>query len=175
MIRDPNGRRSTPPSSPLPKGQFEVLLAFATRAFFTDGQLHFPPDPGALNAGADAPPNIAYWSYNEGADTVVVNGKVWPNMNVQPPPIPLPHAGGREHAALGYAVRQSGEPHHRLPLTIIGSDGGYLPAPQVSPDVQFGITERADVLFDFSKFAPGTKIQLNNNYVGEGSDPGWGR
>ena len=49
-----------------------------------------------------------------------------------------------------------------------------MPAPQVSPDVQFGITERADVLFDFSKFPAGTKIQLNNNYVGEGSDPGLG-
>ena len=83
MIRDPNGTPLDAPSSPLPKGQFEVLLAFATRAFFTDGQLHFPPDPGSLNAGADAPPNIAYWSYNEGADTVVVNGKVWPNLNVQ--------------------------------------------------------------------------------------------
>ena len=41
----------------------------------------------------------------------------------------------------------------------------------MSPDVQFGITERADVLVDFSQFAAGTKIQLNNNYVGEGSDP----
>jgi len=52
-----------------------------------------------------------------------------------------------------------------VPFTIIGSDGGYLPAPQVVSDVQIGITERADLLVDFSQFAAGTKIQMNNNYV----------
>jgi FtsP/CotA-like multicopper oxidase with cupredoxin domain len=173
MIRDPNGTVLDAPSSPLPKGQFEVLLAFATRAFFTDGQLHFPPDPGSLNAGADAPPNIAYWSYNEGADTVVVNGKVWPNMNVQRQQYRFRMLGAANTQLwdMQFVNQATGAV---LPLTIIGSDGGYLPAPQASPDVQFGITERADVLFDFSKFAPGTKIQLNNNYVGSGSDPGLG-
>ena len=174
MIRDPNGTALDAPSSPLPKGQFEVLLAFATRAFFTDGQLHFPPDPGSLNAGADAPPNIAYWSYNEGADTVVVNGKVWPNMNVQPRQYRFRMLGAANTQLWDMQFVNQANPTTVYPLTIIGSDGGYLPAPQVSPDVQFGITERADVLFDFSKFPAGTKIQLNNNYVGDGSDPGLG-
>jgi spore coat protein A, manganese oxidase len=169
MIRDPNNPLDQA-SSPLPKGQFEVLLAFATRAFFTDGQLHFPPDPGELNAGADAPPEIAYWSYNEGADTVVVNGKTWPNLNVQPRQYRFRMLGAANTQLwdMQFVNQATGAV---LPMTIIGSDGGYLPAPQPSPDVQFGITERADVLFDFSKFAPGTKIQLNNLYVGEGSDP----
>ena len=112
MIRDPNAPLDQP-SSPLPKGQFEVLLGIATRAFFTDGQLHFPPDPGELNAGADAPPEIAYWSYNEGADTVVVNGKTWPNLNVQRRQYRFRMLGGREHAALGHAVRQSEQRRHR--------------------------------------------------------------
>jgi FtsP/CotA-like multicopper oxidase with cupredoxin domain len=168
MIRDPNSPLDQA-SSPLPKGQFEVLLAFATRAFFTDGQLHFPPDPGELNAGADAPPEIAYWSYNEGADTVVVNGKVWPNLNVQPRQYRFRMLGAANTQLwdMQFVNQATGAV---LPLTIIGSDGGYLPAPKVSPDVQFGITERADVLFDFSQFPAGTKIQLNNNYVGSEDD-----
>ena len=169
MIRDPNAPLDAP-SSPLPKGQFEVVLGFATRAFFTDGQLHFPPDPGELNAGADAPPNIAYWSYNEGADTVVVNGKVWPNLNVQRRQYRFRMLGAANTQLWDMQlVNQSNGAI--VPMTIIGSDGGYLPAPQVSNDVQFGITERADVLVDFSQFAAGTKIQMNNLYVGEGSDP----
>lgn len=169
MIRDPN----TPldgANSPLPKGQFEVVLAIASRAFFTDGQLHFPPDPGELNAGADAPPNIAYWSYNEGADTVVVNGAVWPNLNVQPRQYRFRLLGAANTQLWDLQlVNQS--THAVVPMTIIGSDGGYLPAPKASNDVQIGITERADVLVDFSKFAAGTKIVMNNNYVGEGSSP----
>ena len=173
MIRDPNAPLDQA-SSPLPKGQFEVLLAFATRAFFTDGQLHFPPDPGELNAGADAPPEIAYWSYNEGADTVVVNGKTWPNLNVQRRQYRFRMLGAANTQLwdMQFVNQATGA---IVPITIIGSDGGYLPAPQASNDVQFGITERADVLVDFSQFAAGTKIQMNNLYVGEGSDPGLGQ
>ena len=170
MIRDPNGTALDGASSPLPKGQFEVVLGIASRAFFTDGQLHFPPDPGELNAGADAPPNIAYWSYNEGADTVVVNGAVWPNLNVQRRQyrFRMLAAANTQLWDLQLVNQTTGAV---VPLTIIGSDGGYLPAPQVVPDVQIGITERADVLVDFSQFPAGTKIQMNNNYVGEGSSP----
>lgn len=49
-----------------------------------------------------------------------------------------------------------------VPMTIIGSDGGYLPAPQVVNNFTIGITERADVLVDFSSFAPGTQLTLLN-------------
>lgn len=169
MIRDPS-KPLDAPSSPLPKGPFEIPLVLASRAFFTDGSLHFPPDPGTLNAGADAPPNIAYWSYNEGADTVVVNGAVWPNLNVQRRQYRF-----RVLAAANtqlwdlQLVNQSNQAI--VPITIIGSDGGYLPAPQVVADVQIGITERADILVDFSPFPAGTKIVMNNNYVGSGSSP----
>ncbi len=173
MIRDPE----TPldgAHSPLPSGKHEVVLALASRAFFTDGQLHFPPDPGSLNAGADAPPNIAYWSYNEGADTVVVNGAVWPNLNVERRQYRFRLLGAANTQLWDVQlVNQSNQAV--VPVTIIGSDGGYLPAPKLSQDVQFGITERADVLVDFSKFAPGTKIVMNNNYVGDGSSPTLGK
>jgi FtsP/CotA-like multicopper oxidase with cupredoxin domain len=126
-------------AKPLPKGQFEVVLALATRAFFTDGQLHFPPDPGQLNAGADASPTIAYWSYNESADTVVVNGAVWPNLNVQPRQYRFRMLGAANTQL--WDLQLVNQSNNAVPFTIIGSDGGYLPAPQVSSDVQIGITE----------------------------------
>src|SRR4029077_7141123 len=47
-----------------------------------------------------------------------------------------------------------------VPFQVIGSDGGYLPAPLTTSDVQLGITERADILVDFSQFAAGTKIVM---------------
>jgi spore coat protein A len=169
MIRDP----STPldaANSPLPKGQFEIPLILSVKGFFTDGNLNFPPDRGSTNAGADAPPQVAYWSYNEGSDTVTVNGKAWPNLNVQRRQYRFRTlaAANTQLWDLQF-VNQSNSAV--VPFTIIGSDGGYLPAPKVVTDVQIGITERADILVDFSQFAAGTKIQMNNLYVGEGSDP----
>jgi hypothetical protein len=53
---------------------------------------------------------------------------------------------------------------------VIGSDGGYLPAPQTVTDVQIGLTERADILVDFSQFAAGTKVALIN-LVGHAGHP----
>ena len=112
-------------------------------------------------AGDDAPANIAYWTYNEGADENVVNGKVWPNLNVQRQQYRFRILMGGEHAALRPPARQQQRRRTTpVPFTIIGSDGGYLPAPQTVTDVQMGITERADILVDFSQFAAGTKIVM---------------
>jgi spore coat protein A, manganese oxidase len=185
FIRDPSNPLDAA-TSPLPKGQFEIPLAIAARRFYTDGELDFPPDRGTLNAGADSPPNMPYWSYNEAADEVLVNGSVWPNLNVQrrqyrfrmlaasnaqlfdlqlcigdivDDPDPVLMTNDKAHC--GGTI---------VPFTVIGSDGGYLPAPQTVTDVQIGITERADILVDFSQFAAGTKIKMMNK-VGLASQP----
>jgi len=173
FIRDP----STPldaASSPLPKGAFEIALAVSSKAFFTDGELNFPPDRGTLNAAADAPPNIPYWTYDEGADEVTVNGKVWPNLNVQRQQyrfrllaaantqlwdFQLVNCPVNNKPDTNSCVPDGGPV---VPFTIIGSDGGYLPAPQSETHVQMGITERADILVDFSQFAAGTQITMLN-------------
>jgi len=169
FIRDPN----TPldgANSPLPKGAFEIPLAVSTKAFFTDGELNFPPDRGSLNAGADAPPNIPYWSYNEGADEVTVNGKVWPNLNVQRQQYRFRVLAAANTQLWDFQLVNSSN-GAVVPFTIIGSDGGYLPAPVAATHVQLGITERADILVDFSQFAAGTQIVMNNNFVGNTDSP----
>ena len=167
FIRDPNNPLDGP-SSPLPRGEFEIPLAIFSRAFFTDGSLHFPPDPGTLNAGADAPPNIAYWSYNEGADTVLVNGVTWPNLNVQPRQYRFRVLAAANTQIWDFQLTNGTAV---VPFTIIGSDGGYLPAPQLVTHVQLGITERADILVDFSQFPAGTQIVMNNLFVGTSDSP----
>src|SRR5215470_7544014 len=82
FIRDPRTALDGP-NTPLPTGQFEIPLTVFPRAFFTDGELNFPPDRGALSAGNEAPDNNAYWTPAEKSDTVEVNGVAWPNLNVQ--------------------------------------------------------------------------------------------
>jgi FtsP/CotA-like multicopper oxidase with cupredoxin domain len=218
FIRDPKNTPLDEPSSPLPTGQFEVPLVLSARQFYTDGNFDFPPDRGTLNSanagdqnGGDSPPNQPYWSYNEGADEIMVNGGVWPNLNVEPRQYRFRMLAGANaqlfdaqlcvgdwnaandadagtnsmvgvtpdgnSAVCGQIINVNADagtftvvPGTIVPITIIGSDGGYLPAPKVANDVQIGITERADVLVDFSKFKAGTKIAMIN-LVGHGGNP----
>ena len=160
FIRDPNTPLDAA-NSPLPKGQFEIPLTVFTRAFFTDGELNFPPDRGGLTAGDDAPDNIAYWTYDQDSDVTIVNGVAWPNLNVQRQQyrFRLLMASNNELFDYQFVNQSDGSV---VPFTIIGSDGGYLPAPVTVTHVQLGITERADILFDFSQFAAGTQIKLMN-------------
>ncbi len=168
FIRDPNNPLDQS-TSPLPKGEFEIPLAVFSRAFFTDGELNFPPTRGSLNAGADAPPNIAYWSYNEAADTVLVNGVTWPNLNVQRRQYRFRVLAAANTQLWDFQfVNNIGG---IVPFTIIGSDGGYLPAPRNVTHVQLGITERADILVDFHQFPAGTQIIMKNNFVGASDSP----
>src|SRR5262249_39228728 len=144
-----------------PTGQFEIPLTVFTRAFFTDGELNFPPDRGTLSAGNEAPDNIAYWTPAEKSDTVEVNGVAWPNLNVQRRQyrFRLLAAGNNELFFFQFENESTGD---IIPFTLIGSDGGYLPAPVATDGIELGITERADILVDFSQFPAGTKIRMIN-------------
>ncbi|HVR18846.1 MAG TPA: multicopper oxidase domain-containing protein [Polyangiaceae bacterium] len=149
-IRDPNAPLDQA-SSPLPKGEFEVPLVLLDRAFFTDGELNFPR--------VSTNPANAYWQAGDGANTILVNGAVWPNMNVQRRQYRFHFLAAGNGRTWTPQLDNNGTP---VPMTIIGSDGGYLPAPQVVNSFIIGITERADVLIDFSQFAAGTQLTLLN-------------
>ena len=145
FIRDP-AEPLDGPASPLPSGPFEIPLVIRDAGFFTDGELNF--------ARAGTNPQNPYWTVAVPSNTNVVNGRVWPNLNVD---------------RRQYRFRVLIAPNERLytltfdngmPFTLIGTDGGYLPAPQTVTSMRIGLTERADVLIDFSSFAPGTKIVL---------------
>lgn len=159
FIRDPDNPldKST---SPLPKGQFEIPLVFFDRSFYTDGELAFPRE-------SDDTDLLPYWQAEDGADVSLVNGKVWPNLNVQRRQYRFRMLAADNTRVFNFQFDRNGTFE---PFTIIGSDGGYLPAPQVVDEVTLGITERADVLFDFSQFPAGTQIILRNTTPGVSED-----
>jgi FtsP/CotA-like multicopper oxidase with cupredoxin domain len=150
FIRDPNNPLDQP-TSPLPSGKYEIPLAIFDRAFFTDGELSFPR--------VSTNPDNAYWQAGDGANTVLVNGKVWPNLDVERRQYRFRILSAGNGRLFTITLDNDGT---TVPFTIIGSDGGYLPAPQVVDNVAIAITERADVLVDFSQFAPGTQITMLN-------------
>ena len=77
----------------LPSGDYEVPLVIQDRSFYDDGQLFYPRGPGDLTdpGGADPlaglPPEFTGTASvvpHFFGDTNLVNGKVWPVMDVEP-------------------------------------------------------------------------------------------
>jgi len=151
FIRDRDNPLDFPTSEEaavLPRGRYEIPLSIADKGFFTDGELNF--------ARVGINPDNPYWSVVIPSNTIVVNGSVWPNLNVERHQyrfriLLAPTANLYEFAF-----------DNAMSFTIIGSDGGYLPRPEAVQSLRLGVTERADILVDFSAFAPGTKIVLLN-------------
>jgi len=154
FIRDPNSPLDRP-DSPLPRGEFEIPLAISDRAFFTDGELDFPR--------VSDNPHLAYWQAEDESNVVIVNGRVWPNLNVKRRQYRFRLLGASNMRVwqFQFELNQVGSGTF-LPFTVIGSDGGYLPEPKVIDRVIMGITERNDILVDFSQFPAGTQIFMRN-------------
>jgi FtsP/CotA-like multicopper oxidase with cupredoxin domain len=149
-VRDPNAPLDQV-TSPLPSGDYEIPLMLIDRAFFTDGELAFPR--------VSTNPGNAYWQPGDGANTILVNGAVWPNLNVERRQYRFRFLAAGNGRTWTPQLDNAGTP---VPMTIVGSDGGYLPAPQVVTNFTISVTERTDVLVDFSGFAPGTQLTLLN-------------
>lgn len=144
LLRDPKD-----PIAPLlPKGKYEIPLLLADRSFNTDGSLDYP------TVGLQPEVN-PYWNTFLG-NTNVVNGKVWPNLDVERRQYRFRILNASNFRF--YELRLS----NGQTFTQIGSDGGYLPQPAVLTAVQLAPTERVDILIDFSQLAPETKIILQN-------------
>jgi FtsP/CotA-like multicopper oxidase with cupredoxin domain len=153
FIRDPNSPLDRP-GSPLPGGAFEIPLAVSDRAFLTNGALDFP---------SESPnPFLPYWDAEDESNVVIVNGKVWPNLNVQRRQYRFRLLAASNMRVWQFQLENGLFSEDFLPFTLIGADGGYLPAPLAVDRVIMGITERADILVDFSRFTPGTQIFMRN-------------
>jgi spore coat protein A, manganese oxidase len=87
----------------------------------------------------------------------MVNGKVWPNLNVKPQQYRFRLLNGSNERF--YHIRLS----NQQTFIRIGSDGGYLPRPAELTSLLLSPAERADILIDFSYLKPGTKIIMTND------------
>lgn len=133
----------------LPSGKYEIPLVIQDRMFNTDGTLLFPSE--GVN------PNIhPYWNPEFFGDTIMVNGKVWPNLNVERRQYRYRLLNGSN--ARFYEMKFSNE----MPFIQIGTDGGFLPRPVMLTSLILAPGERADILVDFSGQEPGTTIRLLN-------------
>jgi spore coat protein A len=131
----------------LPSGKYEIPLVIWDRMFDPNGQLYYP-----VSANADAP-----WIPEFFGDVMMVNGKAWPYLEVEP----RKYRFRVLNAANGRFFRFSfsdGRPFHQ-----IGTDAGLLPAPVELKSVFMAPAERADLIVDFSTRA-GKTVNLMSEY-----------
>src|SRR6266567_4466776 len=126
----------------LPEGPpLEVPLLLQDRNFGQDpdgrltGELVHKTDPGTMEAFAPF---------------TVVNGKVWPVLEVQPATYRLRVINGSNARTFRLVLLRDGRPELDR-ITQIGTDSGLLPAPVAVPadGLVLASAERADLLVDF--------------------------
>jgi spore coat protein A, manganese oxidase len=153
----------------LPGGKYEIPLVIQDRSFNLDGSLFYPgsrfffdlfagpyiPDPTIDGPDSDVHP---IWNPEFFGNTMVVNGKTWPFLNVEPRKYRFRILNGSDSRFLVLAFNNM-----NLKFTVIGTEGGFLPAPVVLKELLIGPAERFDVIVDFSKFKRGDQIILANN------------
>jgi spore coat protein A len=138
LIRDPVEDALNLPSD-------EVPLAIQDRTFNPDGSLSYP----------------AMWMDHFFGDKVIVNGKVWPYLDVKRGKYRFMILNGSTSRVYSLSLNP---PSGLLNFTVIGTDGGLLEAPVPGVGVlTLGPGERYQVVVDFAGYAAGTEILLENS------------
>ena len=114
LIREPVGGDKVAPM--LPTGKYEMPLVIQDRTFNSDGSLSYP----SVGSATDTHP---YWVNNFIGNVIMVNGKAWPNMNVDRGQYRLRFLNGSNTRFYALAFSNA------MSFIQIGSDGGYLKAP----------------------------------------------
>jgi spore coat protein A len=125
----------------LPSGEYEIPLVIQDKSFNADG-------------------SIAYHEHFEDhffGDKLLVNGKVWPYLHVKKGKYRFRIYNGSNSRAYTLSLSNSAS------FTQIGSDLGLLEAPVLLNSLTLLPGERYDVVIDFSSYATGTEIILQNS------------
>ncbi len=124
----------------LPSGEFDIPLLFTDKVFDQTGQMFFD-------------------TFNlEGiiGDQQTVNFKIKPFLTVKRRKYRFRFLDGGPSRFIELSLSNGAK------LIRIANCGNLLPKAQIVPSIRLGVAERADVIIDFSAYAPGTVIYLEN-------------
>jgi len=154
------------------KKYYEIPIVVQDRSFNSDGSLFFPDNraffegllpnqlqiPFISQQACNGPSDVhKIWNPEFFGNTMVVNGKAWPFLQVEQRRYRFRLLNGCNARTLMLKFE-----NNLLPFYQIGSEGGFLPEVITLSRLQIAPAERADVIVDFSKVAVGTKINLLN-------------
>jgi spore coat protein A len=140
---------------------YEIPIVIQDRMFTEDGSLFYPDSRAFFDeyTGPYMPetPVSPVWNPEFFGDTMVVNGRTWPYLEVEPRLYRFRFLNGANSRFMILKFDTELQFHQ------IGSDGGLLPgAPALLDQLLMAPAERADVLVDFSNFEVGDEIVLLN-------------
>jgi spore coat protein A len=152
----------------LPAGDYEIPLLLQDRTLDDKGQLLYSAshEDGQLLAPG-------CWGPMFYGELPVVNGSIYPYLEVEPRPYRLRVLNGANSRFFNLAFNLAKSPTD-IPALItfhqIGTDGGFLPKPAAQNKLLMAPAERADLIVDFSGHE-GKTVTLSNN--APAPFPGW--
>jgi FtsP/CotA-like multicopper oxidase with cupredoxin domain len=153
LLRDPANEPAN-----LPSGAYERAIVIQDRMFDTNGQLYYPTDSSRYS-------NHPFWIDNFQGNTIVVNGKAWPYLNVEPRRYRFRFLNGSNSRI--YTLQLVNTNGSLGPVFWqIGTDGGLLDKPIQVTQLTIAPGERVDMIVDFTGVANGTSYILKNSNSG---------
>jgi spore coat protein A, manganese oxidase len=143
LLRDDLDTGEEPNPIGLPGGRYEIPIVIQDRQFAEDGTFAYPTSdiPGVT------------WIGEYFGDVMLVNGKVWPYLDVEPRLYRFRFLNGCNARILRLGLG--------APCWQIGADGGLFDEPVRVKHLTLAPAERADVVVDFRAFA-GQTLNLGN-------------
>ncbi|MGB6970701.1 MAG: multicopper oxidase domain-containing protein [Desulfobulbales bacterium] len=146
---------------------YDVPLIIQDRSFDTNCEIFY-------NLASNPQPNPTvhpFWIPEFIGDTIVVNGKTWPYLDVEPRQYRFRFVNGSNARFYVLTVNQSKRTpggqdvisKTTLPIIAIATDDGYLNAAVATPDVTIGPGERYEIILDFSAVPLGTEFIMMNS------------
>ncbi len=148
----------------LPSGPYEKGLVIQDRMFYPDGSLAYPDVPAEDVEGFEPWPGGPSTQPEFFGEVILVNGKAWPVMEVEPRKYRFRVLNGSDSRF--YNMWMDAPVATKRPLNFIqvGTDDGFTPLPLSRKELLIGPGERYDVVVDFSDPAlNGQTIIVRNN------------
>ena len=132
-------------------GKYEIPFLIKDVQFWANGSINFP-------SIGDSPTNHPQWCPEYFGDTILVNGKAWPYLNITARWYRLRLLNGANARFFNLTLSNP-----NLSFIKIGTDGGFLDQPQTVSSLLIAPAERIDCLIDFSSLHPGDTVFVNNS------------
>jgi FtsP/CotA-like multicopper oxidase with cupredoxin domain len=147
----------------LPSGAYDVPLCLQDKMLDDDGSIIYP------NMGINS--EHPYWGPEFFGDLIMVNGKVWPYLDIEARKYRFRVLNGSQARFFSLHLEDQATGAAGPMFYQIGTDGGYLPCATIlnnpnnpnSKPLLVAPGERCDIIVDFSGVAPGTNMILVND------------
>ncbi|MDH3411655.1 MAG: multicopper oxidase domain-containing protein [Gammaproteobacteria bacterium] len=165
----------------LPAFPYEAAFAIQDRMFKDNGELFYPAFPGdpfyadfITGEGAVLPPGIFPGGGPTAlaeffGDHMVVNGKIWPKMDVEPRNYRLRLLNGCDSRFLAVqffevpaGATDFSNAIGQVDFTVVGSDQGLASSSTTVDTLLMETGSRYDIIFDFKGVMPGNRVIMRN-------------